>query len=60
MDSYLAPEHERSALITIDVQRDTLDGAALEIAGTSATLPNMGQFMEAASRSANPIWSRCI
>jgi len=31
----------RSALITIDVQRDTLDGQPLEISGTSAVLPNL-------------------
>ena len=41
MDPYLAPEHQRSALITIDVQKDTLDGQPLEIPGTSASLPNL-------------------
>jgi hypothetical protein len=38
MDVYTSPEHHLSALITIDVQRDTLDGQSFEIAGTSAAV----------------------
>ena len=43
MDEYTEPQLDASALITIDVQRDTLDGAPLEIPGTSAALPAMDQ-----------------
>jgi nicotinamidase-related amidase len=41
MDKYTQVDYTRSALITIDTQRDTLDGQPLEVAGTSAALPNM-------------------
>jgi nicotinamidase-related amidase len=41
MDRYTAPEHDRSALITIDVQQDTLDGQPFEIPGTSGILTNL-------------------
>jgi len=40
-DRYTAPDFSAAALITIDTQRDVLDGGALEIAGTSAVLPRM-------------------
>src|SRR5947208_16998111 len=32
---YTAPEFDKSALVTIDVQRDVLDGGALEVPGSS-------------------------
>jgi hypothetical protein len=35
-----APEFDFAALITIDVQCDTLDGGPLYVPGTSACLPN--------------------
>ena len=35
-DLHTAPHLDRAALVTIDVQRDVLDGARLEIPGTSA------------------------
>jgi nicotinamidase-related amidase len=38
---------EQAALITIDTQRDTLDGQPLEIAGTSAVVPNVGRLCQA-------------
>jgi nicotinamidase-related amidase len=53
MDIYTSPEHQRSALITIDVQCDTLDGQPFEIAGTSAAVPRITQairFFRAKSR----------
>jgi hypothetical protein len=31
--------------VTIDTQRDTLDGQPLEIPGTSAALPNMRRVL---------------
>src|SRR2546428_208749 len=40
-DPYTAPKFLSAALITIDTQRDVLDGGALEIPGTSAILPQM-------------------
>jgi len=35
MDKYTKPDFDKSALITIDILRDTLDGQPLEILGTS-------------------------
>jgi nicotinamidase-related amidase len=54
-DPYLTPEHERSALITIDVQRDTLDGGPLEIPGTSSSLPNMCRLAQWFRQQSRPI-----
>lgn len=53
MDEYTSPEHHRSALVTIDVQRDTLDGQPFAVPGTSAALPRLAravQFFRARSR----------
>src|ERR1700687_2325123 len=55
MNDHVVPEHPRSALITIDVQRDTLDGASLEIPGTSACLPNMRRLVESFRSRSRPI-----
>ena len=44
MSRYTDPEHHRSALITIDVQCDTLDGERFEVPGTSAILPRIGRL----------------
>src|SRR5258705_12889722 len=55
MDSHLAPGHARSALVTIDIQRDTLDGQAFEIAGTSAILPRVGRLLDFFRAHARPI-----
>ncbi len=41
MSRYTDPEYHRSALITIDVQCDTLDGGPFEVPGTSAILPRI-------------------
>ena len=41
MRKYTEPELDKAALITIDTQRDTLDGQPFEIPGTSAALPNI-------------------
>ena len=40
-DPHTDPRFESAALITIDTQRDTLDGGPLEVAGTSAALRAM-------------------
>jgi nicotinamidase-related amidase len=44
---YTAPDFATAALITIDTQRDVLDGQPLEIAGTSAALPAMVRLLDA-------------
>ena len=52
---YLAPELAASVLLTIDLQRDFLDGAPFEIAGTSAVLPNIFRVVEAYRSAGLPI-----
>jgi nicotinamidase-related amidase len=54
-DPYTAPQLGSSALITIDVQRDVLDGAPLEIPGTSAALPTMATLLRAFRDAGRPI-----
>ena len=46
MDKYTRPNISNSALITIDVLRDTLDEQPLEIPGTSAALPKMKLLLD--------------
>jgi nicotinamidase-related amidase len=55
MDPYTKPDFSSAALITIDTQRDTLDGQPLEIPGTSAALPNISDLLEAFRSSHRPI-----
>jgi nicotinamidase-related amidase len=52
---YTAPDFSSIALITIDVQVDTLDGQPLEIPGTSAALPAMKTVVEAFRAAGRPI-----
>lgn len=47
MDRYTEPDFTSAALITIDTQRDTLDGQPLEIPGTSTILPNLSRLLAA-------------
>jgi nicotinamidase-related amidase len=54
-DRHVAPEFAASALVTIDVQRDVLDGQPLEIAGTSAALPRMRELTAAFREAQRPI-----
>ena len=54
-DPYTDPRFESAALITIDTQRDTLDGGALEVAGTSAVLPAMAALLGAFRSARQPI-----
>src|SRR5437763_13135898 len=49
------PQFEHSALITIDVQRDVLDGQPLEIEGSSAALGAMCELAQAFRHCARPI-----
>jgi nicotinamidase-related amidase len=53
--SLTSPHVDRAALVTIDVQRDTLDGQPLEIPGTSAALAAMVRLADAFRRAGRPI-----
>jgi nicotinamidase-related amidase len=54
-DRYTEPDFASSALITIDTQRDVLDGGPLEIPGTSAVLASMQALAERFRAAARPI-----
>jgi nicotinamidase-related amidase len=49
--AYTSPQFASAALITIDTQRDVLDGGPLEIAGTSAALGAMSALLDAFRRA---------
>ena len=55
MDQYTCPEHRRSALVTIDVQRDTLDGQPFEIRGTATAVPRIAQAIQFFRETSRPI-----
>lgn len=55
VDSYTAPDLASAALITIDTQRDVLDGGVLEVPGTSAILPALRVLVDAFRASRQPI-----
>lgn len=55
MDKYTEAQWDRAALITIDTQRDTLDGQPFEIPGTSAVLPRIQTLIEAFRSAEKPI-----
>lgn len=53
---YTEPEWSRSALMTVDVQRDfTLPGAPAEIPGTMEVVPQVADLLEAYRASGAPI-----
>jgi nicotinamidase-related amidase len=54
-DPYTAPDFAASALLTIDTQRDVLDGQPLEIPGTSAALPAIERLLAAFREAERPI-----
>jgi len=54
-DQWTKPEYEHAALVTIDVQQDTLDGQPFEISGTSQALPQMAELCEAFRARSLPI-----
>ncbi|HEV3229451.1 MAG TPA: isochorismatase family cysteine hydrolase, partial [Solirubrobacteraceae bacterium] len=54
-DPYTSPEFAKAALVTIDTQRDVLDGAPFEIAGTSAALTPIRALLEAFREAGRPI-----
>jgi nicotinamidase-related amidase len=49
------PEFASAALITIDTQRDVLDGGGFPIPGTSAVLPTMRRLVEGFREAGRPI-----
>ena len=55
MNDLTAPNFASVALVTIDVQRDTLDGQPLEVPGTSAALPQIAALCAAFRRENFPI-----
>jgi nicotinamidase-related amidase len=52
---YTSPDFAAAGLITIDTQRDVLDGGLLEIAGTSTALEPMRDLVLAFRAAARPI-----
>ena len=46
MDEYIEPDFTSAALITIDTQKDFLDGQPFEIPRTAAVLPNMQRLLQ--------------
>lgn len=56
MDEYTEPHADRSALLTIDVQRDfTLPGAPAEIPGTADAVPRMADVVEGFRAANRPV-----
>ena len=56
-DKYLSPDWLRSALITIDVQRDfSLEGAVAEIPGTMKAVKNIQVMLAAYRKKSLPIF----
>jgi len=55
VDPRLAPNFAGSALVTIDIQTDTLDGQPLEIPGTSAAVPAISELAAAFRAAGRPI-----
>lgn len=54
-DPFTAPVYERAALITIDVQNDTLDGGPFEVPGTSDILPAIARLCRSFRDAGRPI-----
>jgi nicotinamidase-related amidase len=55
MNPYIQPNFSSIALITIDVQRDTLDGQPFEVSGTSAISPKIKRLLQRFRRAGLPI-----
>jgi nicotinamidase-related amidase len=54
-DPYTDPDFAAAALVTIDTQRDVLDGGPLEIPGTSAALESMRLLAQTFREAGKPI-----
>lgn len=55
MKNYTEPNFRSSAVITIDTQRDTLDGQPLEIPGTSAALRSIKMVLDTYRQKGLPV-----
>ena len=55
MNTYTHPNYKTSAVITIDTQCCTLDGQAMEIAGTSSAIANIRQILDVYRQHKMPI-----
>lgn len=55
MSTYILPDFSSAALITIDMQQDTLDGQPLEIPGTTALLPTLKSLLQSFRAAGKPI-----
>ena len=55
MSKYTVPDFSSAALITIDMQQDTLDGQPLEISGTTALLPTLKSLLQSFRAAGKPI-----
>jgi nicotinamidase-related amidase len=56
MNDYISPHRDRSALITIDMQRDfALPGAPAEVAGTAQVIPAIQQVVSAFRKHGLPV-----
>ena len=55
MDEYIEPDFTSAALITIDTQKDFLDGQPFEIPGTTAVLPKMQKLLQGFRKHNKPI-----
>lgn len=55
MSDWTAPDYQRMALVTVDVQIDTLDGQPFEIPGTTRSLPAMQRLCAAFREAGQPI-----
>ena len=54
-DNWTRPEFGTTALVTVDVQRDTLDGQPFEIPGTSEALPQIAALCNAFRDLSQPV-----
>jgi nicotinamidase-related amidase len=54
-DLYTRPQFSNAALLSIDVQRDVLNGGPLEFASPEGLLPNMARVVEAFRAANRPI-----
>jgi nicotinamidase-related amidase len=54
-NQFTIPEYDRAALISIDVQNDTLDGGRFEVPGTSTILPEINRLCRTFRDAGRPI-----
>ena len=55
LDSHIAPELDRSALLVIDTQVDFVDGGASPVPGTSAVVPVVARLVAAFRAAGRPV-----